>query len=70
MTPEAALFIGKPNEGHISNYYLGKTILDDEVANIQAAAEKMGIDILNTRFAAVLYSTLNIDILIQREEGK
>ncbi|KAJ7452417.1 dipeptidyl peptidase III [Mycena galericulata] len=50
VTPEAALSIGKPNEGHISNYYLGEIILDNEVADIQAAAEKLGIDILNTRF--------------------
>ncbi|KAJ7449805.1 aflatoxin-detoxifizyme [Mycena latifolia] len=49
VTPEAALFIGKPNQGHVSNYYLGEIILDKEVADIQAAAEKLGIDILNTR---------------------
>ncbi|KAJ6596888.1 aflatoxin-detoxifizyme [Mycena vulgaris] len=70
VTPEAALFIGKPNQGHVSNYYLGwflfrhfissnseslfneylgELILDKEVADIQAAAEKLGIDILNTR---------------------
>ncbi|KAF8212242.1 aflatoxin-detoxifizyme [Mycena galopus ATCC 62051] len=49
VTPESSLFIGKPNQGHISNYYLGETILDDEVADIQAAAEKLGIDLLNTR---------------------
>ncbi|KAJ7709910.1 aflatoxin-detoxifizyme [Mycena rosella] len=46
VTPEA---IGKPNAGQISNYYLGEIILDKEVADIQAAAEKLGIDILNTR---------------------
>ncbi|KAJ7940644.1 aflatoxin-detoxifizyme [Mycena leptocephala] len=49
VTPDAALFIGKPNQGHISNYYLGETISDDEVADIQATAEKLGIDMLNTR---------------------
>ncbi|KAJ7219267.1 aflatoxin-detoxifizyme [Mycena pura] len=48
-SPEASLFIGKPADGHISNYYLGETILDHEVASIQAAAEKLGIDMLNTR---------------------
>ncbi|KAJ7774615.1 peptidase family M49-domain-containing protein [Mycena maculata] len=47
--PEAALFIGKPKEGHISNYYLGETISDNEVADIQTATEKLGVDILNTR---------------------
>ncbi|KAK7014867.1 putative dipeptidyl peptidase [Favolaschia claudopus] len=49
VSPESSLFIGKPNEGHISNYYLGETIQDKEVADIQAAAEKEGIDLLNTR---------------------
>ncbi|KAF7363442.1 Dipeptidyl peptidase 3 [Mycena sanguinolenta] len=49
VTPESSLFIGKPNQGHVSNYYLGETILDEEVADIQAAAEKLGIDLLNTR---------------------
>ncbi|KAJ7046776.1 aflatoxin-detoxifizyme [Mycena alexandri] len=49
VTPESSLFVGKPNQGHVSNYYLGETISDNEVADIQAAAEKLGIDILNTR---------------------
>ncbi|KAJ7063296.1 aflatoxin-detoxifizyme [Mycena amicta] len=49
-TPEASLSIGKPSEGHVSNYYLGsEPITDDEVASIQAATEKLGIDTLNTR---------------------
>ncbi|KAA1471181.1 aflatoxin-detoxifizyme [Dentipellis sp. KUC8613] len=47
--PDASLFIGKPRLGHVSNYYLGQTITDDEVAAVQAAAEKIGIDVLNTR---------------------
>ncbi|KIM49127.1 hypothetical protein M413DRAFT_406383 [Hebeloma cylindrosporum] len=47
--PEASLFIGKRNLGHVSNYYLGSAIEDDEVAAVQAAAEKIGIDVLNTR---------------------
>ncbi|KIL69741.1 hypothetical protein M378DRAFT_1049236 [Amanita muscaria Koide BX008] len=47
--PEASLYIGKRNLGHVSNYYLGDVIADDEVAAVQAAAEKIGIDILNTR---------------------
>jgi len=50
LSPEASLFVGKPNLGHISNYYLGEPINDDEVAAVQAAAEKIGIDVLNTRF--------------------
>ncbi|TFK76453.1 aflatoxin-detoxifizyme [Pluteus cervinus] len=48
-SPEASLFIGKRNLGHVSNYYLGEIITDDEVAAVQAAAEKLGIDVLNTR---------------------
>ncbi|KAL0570305.1 hypothetical protein V5O48_011656 [Marasmius crinis-equi] len=47
--PSASLLIGKRSEGHISNYYLGEVISDDEVAQVQTAAEGLGIDILNTR---------------------
>lgn len=49
MTPEAALFIGKRHQGHVSNYYLGDPVTDEEVAAIQAVAEKLDISILNTR---------------------
>jgi dipeptidyl-peptidase-3 len=49
LSPEASLFIGKRNRGHISNYYLGEPINDDEVADVQAAAEKIGVEVLNTR---------------------
>lgn len=49
MEPEASLFIGKRSQGHVSNYYLGQVINDDEVAAVQTAAEELGIDILNTR---------------------
>ena len=48
--PEESLFIGKRSEGHVSNYYIGEIISDDEVAAVQAAAEKLGIDVLNTRY--------------------
>ncbi|KAJ3503498.1 hypothetical protein NLJ89_g8405 [Agrocybe chaxingu] len=48
-SPESTLFIGKRNLGHVSNYYLGETIDDEEVASVQAAAEKIGVDVLNTR---------------------
>jgi len=48
-SPESSLFIGKRNLGQISNYYLGEVINDDEVAAVQAAAEKIGVDVLNTR---------------------
>ncbi|KAJ7155971.1 aflatoxin-detoxifizyme [Mycena crocata] len=60
VAPEASLFIGKPNQGHISNYYLGETISDNEVADIQAATEKLGIDILNTRVEKVNDTTFTI----------
>ncbi|KAH9981302.1 aflatoxin-detoxifizyme [Lactifluus volemus] len=49
LEPEASLFIGKRALGQVSNYYPGVPITDDEVAAVQTAAEKMGIDILNTR---------------------
>ncbi|KIK16465.1 hypothetical protein PISMIDRAFT_30890 [Pisolithus microcarpus 441] len=48
-TPEGSLFIGKRSEGHVSNYYLGEVITDEEVSAVQAAAEKIGVDVLNTR---------------------
>ncbi|KAI0030824.1 aflatoxin-detoxifizyme [Vararia minispora EC-137] len=47
--PEQSLFIGKRSEGHVSNYYLGEPISDGEVAAVQSAAEKLGVDVLNTR---------------------
>ena len=46
-----SLFIGKRDQGQVSNYYLGEPITDDEVAAIQTAAEKIEIDIINTRYA-------------------
>ncbi|KAF9818936.1 hypothetical protein IEO21_02474 [Rhodonia placenta] len=49
LVPESSNFIGKRHLGQVSNYYLGDPILDDEVAAVQAAAEKIGIDVLNTR---------------------
>ena len=50
LSPEASLFIGKRSLGHISNYYLGEPINDNEVADVQTGAEKIGVDVLNTRF--------------------
>ncbi|TDL27464.1 dipeptidyl-peptidase III [Rickenella mellea] len=47
--PDSSLTIGKRAQGHVSNYYLGELITDEEVAAVQAAAEKHGIDVLNTR---------------------
>ncbi|THH01420.1 hypothetical protein EW026_g1264 [Hermanssonia centrifuga] len=47
--PESSNFIGKRHAGEVSNYYLGEPVTDEEVAAIQAAAEKIGVDVLNTR---------------------
>ncbi|KAJ3838296.1 aflatoxin-detoxifizyme [Lentinula raphanica] len=47
--PESSMFIGKRSEGHVSNYYLGEIISDEEVGAVQTAAEKLGVDVLNTR---------------------
>ncbi|KAJ3727814.1 aflatoxin-detoxifizyme [Lentinula raphanica] len=49
MLPEPSLFVGKRIEGHVSNYYLGEVISDQEVGDVQSAADKLGIDVLNTR---------------------
>jgi dipeptidyl-peptidase-3 len=54
LEPEASLFIGKRDLGHVNNYYLGEPITDDEVAVVQTAAETRGIDILNTRYASAV----------------
>ncbi|KAI0798039.1 aflatoxin-detoxifizyme [Abortiporus biennis] len=49
LVPESSNFIGKRSLGHVSNYYLGEPITDEQVAAIQDAAEKLGVDVLNTR---------------------
>lgn len=49
MEPASELLVGKPCNGQMSNYYLGQPISDIEVAAVQTAAEKLGINILNTR---------------------
>ncbi|EGO18571.1 hypothetical protein SERLADRAFT_353218 [Serpula lacrymans var. lacrymans S7.9] len=46
---KSSLSIGKRSEGHVSNYYLGQPITDEEVAAVQEAAEKIDVDVLNTR---------------------
>jgi dipeptidyl-peptidase III len=53
LKPEASLSIGKRSLGHVSNYYLGEIISDSDVEAIQAAAEKLGVDVLNTRFVSL-----------------
>ncbi|KAF8502555.1 aflatoxin-detoxifizyme [Hysterangium stoloniferum] len=49
VEPASELLIGKPANGQVSNYYLGQTITDEEVAAVQKAAEEIGVDVLNTR---------------------
>ena len=53
LEPESSNFIGKRSLGHVSNYYLGEPPTDEEVAAIQAAAEKLDISVLNTRWVLV-----------------
>ncbi|KAF8317582.1 aflatoxin-detoxifizyme [Clavulina sp. PMI_390] len=48
-TPEAEMLLGKPNAGHISNYYLGELIQDEDVAAVQSGIEKYNIAVENTR---------------------
>lgn len=50
LEPASKLLIGKPIKGQMCNYYLGATITDEEVAAVQTAAEKIGVDVLNTRW--------------------
>ncbi|KAH8833631.1 aflatoxin-detoxifizyme, partial [Flagelloscypha sp. PMI_526] len=47
--PEASLSIGKPSQGHTSNYYLGEPMSDAEISAVQSAAESISLDVLNTR---------------------
>ncbi|OJT09019.1 Dipeptidyl peptidase 3 [Trametes pubescens] len=49
LAPQPSTSIGKRSLGHISNYYLGEAPTDEEVAAIQAAAEKLDVSVLNTR---------------------
>jgi dipeptidyl-peptidase-3 len=50
VAPDASLSIGKRSLGHISNYYTGEIISDEEVAAVQEAAEKHDVNVLNTRY--------------------
>ncbi|KIM28659.1 hypothetical protein M408DRAFT_329404 [Serendipita vermifera MAFF 305830] len=49
IEPEAAMLIGDPNKGHVTNYYFGELTTAEEVAAIQKTAERENIDVLNTR---------------------
>ena len=55
--PESSLTIGKRNQGHVSNYYLGNPITDEEVAAIQRQAEIEGVDVLNTRCSPLIQAS-------------
>ncbi|EJT99028.1 aflatoxin-detoxifizyme [Dacryopinax primogenitus] len=68
LEPESELLIGKPSAGHISNYYLGKTISDEEVDEVQKVCEKLSVDPLNTRVKKV--SSSEYIILIASAEKK
>ncbi|KAF7792994.1 hypothetical protein EIP86_004099 [Pleurotus ostreatoroseus] len=68
LVPESSNFIGKRAAGEISNYYLGEPITDEEVAAVQAAAEKLGVDVLNTRVKK--NSPENFTLLVASVETK
>jgi dipeptidyl-peptidase-3 len=68
-TPEASLYIGKRSLGHISNYYVGEVTSDEEVTAIQAAAEKLNIDIMNTRYVQRAYCMLS-DLYVEFSVAK
>ncbi|THH09367.1 hypothetical protein EW145_g2076 [Phellinidium pouzarii] len=62
LSPESSLSIGKRKDGHTSNYYLGEPVDDKEVAAVQAAAEKLGVDVLNTRVEKVDSTTFVLHV--------
>ncbi|QRV87699.1 dipeptidyl peptidase 3 [Ceratobasidium sp. AG-Ba] len=67
--PEASLLIGKRCSGHVSNYYPGPEIItDEEATKIQAFAEKIGLDIENTRVRKD--SSTSFAILVASAEKK
>ena len=59
VAPEASLSIGKRSLGHISNYYPGEVITDEEVAAIQNAAEKYDVNVINTRYVVHFKTSLS-----------
>ncbi|KAI0751198.1 aflatoxin-detoxifizyme [Daedaleopsis nitida] len=68
VLPESSNFIGKRSLGHVSNYYLDEPPTDEEVAAIQAAAEKLDISVLNTRVRKV--SPDSFTLLVASSEKK
>ncbi|KAH6918593.1 dipeptidyl peptidase III [Coprinopsis sp. MPI-PUGE-AT-0042] len=73
--PESILFVGKRSEGHISNYYPGDNVItDDEIQAVQKAAEKLNIDVLNTRVVkngpgdfTLLVASVNTDNVVSHD---
>ncbi|KAF8350715.1 aflatoxin-detoxifizyme [Amanita rubescens] len=61
-TPEPSLYIGKRNAGHISNYYLGEVITDDEVAAVQSAAEKLELSKMGLNDFTLLSTTAKLEV--------
>jgi len=61
VAPEASLLIGKRSLGHISNYYPGEVISDEEVAAVQGAAEKNDVNVLNTRYVVHFKASLGLN---------
>ncbi|KZT61788.1 hypothetical protein CALCODRAFT_490689 [Calocera cornea HHB12733] len=68
LEPEPQLLIGKPSAGHISNYYLGETISDEEVDEVGKLCEKLDINALNTRVKKI--SSSEYIILVASAEKK
>ncbi|KAG8907167.1 hypothetical protein FRB99_005139 [Tulasnella sp. 403] len=69
LDPEASLLIGKPSAGHVSNYYLGETIKDNEVEAIQKEAEKLGLAVENTRVRKNADGSFTLLIASASKEG-
>lgn len=64
--PHEILSIGKNIEGHVTNYYLGEAITDEEVNAIQEVVEKLNISVLNTRIKK--HSATSFELLIASVE--
>jgi dipeptidyl-peptidase III len=61
VEPKESLVIGKRSLGNISNYYTGEVISDEEVAAVQAAAEKYDVNVMNTRYVVHLRRALGLN---------
>ncbi|KAF9792408.1 aflatoxin-detoxifizyme [Thelephora terrestris] len=68
VAPAPSLSIGKRSLGHISNYYTGEIISDEEVAAVQEAAEKHDVNVLNTRVRKDSPSELTLLVASSEEQ--